>query len=846
MRKFIVVILIALTVLQSSCFTKNAVTEDGHTLSTEINIEWSDSLKAADDYRLISGNSNYELYLNGATTNMIIKSNKTGESWYTFPEAENINPVTMSQLEIAYYNESSKISTLYSYSDSVILDQFQYAEIDQGVRIIYTLGKKQKLYLIPRVISKQRFEELILNGTDEISRDMLLTYYQIITLENLSEDERKKVLEKYPSAKNGDIYVLYEDLADFVMVQIEEIIIGSGYTTENLKEDNSAHDIQLSGDEQWFEIPMDFILNDNGLSVSIELNAIRGSSQKDKLVEINLLKYFGAANSSDEGYIFVPDGSGAIITLNDRSSGYSKYRQPVYGVDKTIIDRKNENSAEQIHLPVYGIKKNNQAFCAIIEEGDAYAYINAEVLGENNPYNTVYPSFIIQPFEVANLSIINNQGTNVYPPRIMSGIIKVDYSVLTGDEAGYVGMAKCYRRFLVERDEMPDCEIDSIPFFLNLNGAIAYRGSFMGVPVTEYQILTSYNQAATIIKELSKRNVDYLHVKYSACLNNGKSNGYFNKSVPVKNLGTIKELLALQDSLISNNGQLFMDADIQYVYKNSLLDGFNTYTHASKNLLKEVAATGPYNLSTNNYQKGSLGYIVSPSMYEKMLTTFLNDYSSMGLTSLALSNMGEDLNSDFSRSRYIDRQTSLTIITDSLRQVADLKIELTISGGNSYAVKYASNLLDVPLESSMFYIEGDSVPFYQIVYHGYISYAGTPLNLSEDIEMSVLKSIETGASPYFDWMYIENMALKEINVNAVSLNYKTWIDQAAEIYAKINGALSAVKDSQIEDHYKLDEGVYAVKYSNGVCIYVNYNEETYKNEQITIPSSGYLVIEGVR
>ena len=52
-----------------------------------------------------------------------------------------------------------------------------------------------------------------------------------------------------------------------------------------------------------------------------------------------------------------------------------------------------------------------------------------------------------------------------------------------------------------------------------------------------------------------------------------------------------------------------------------------------------------------------------------------------------------------------------------------------VSGGNSYSLPYADDIINAPDTQSDFYIIDAQVPFYQMIIHGYINYTGASLNL---------------------------------------------------------------------------------------------------------------------
>ena len=77
------------------------------------------------------------------------------------------------------------------------------------------------------------------------------------------------------------------------------------------------------------------------------------------------------------------------------------------------------------------------------------------------------------------------------------------------------------------------------------------------------------------------------------------------------------------------------------------------------------------------------------------------------------------------------------------------KYPLMLSGGNMYALPYASDVMDFPLSNSGLLLEKQSVPFASIVLHGYVNYAPQTLNNTSDKAYALLKVVEMGASLRF-------------------------------------------------------------------------------------------------
>ena len=82
-------------------------------------------------------------------------------------------------------------------------------------------------------------------------------------------------------------------------------------------------------------------------------------------------------------------------------------------------------------------------------------------------------------------------------------------------------------------------------------------------------------------------------------------------------------------------------------------------------------------------------------------------------------------------------------------------------GANAYAWKYVDYILNMPLTSSRYLESAASVPFMGMVLHGFVQYAGAPLNMEGNTNYALLKAIENGASIYFTLSYRNTDILKE-------------------------------------------------------------------------------------
>jgi hypothetical protein len=207
-----------------------------------------------------------------------------------------------------------------------------------------------------------------------------------------------------------------------------------------------------------------------------------------------------------------------------------------------------------------------------------------------------------------------------------------------------------------------------------------------------------------------------------------------------------------------------------------------------------------------------------------------------------LGDLGDELNSDFNKKDVITREEAKQTVVEQLAKL-DSYPHVMVSGGNAYTLPYVDSVVNAPLENSGFNLTDRSVPFYEMVLHGYIDYAGSAVNLSDEqtVRYHVLKALETGANLSFTWFYAKSSSIKGTDFDYLySAQYQNWMDEAKIAYDEVNAVLSKVRTQVIKDHQMLETGVYQTTYEDGTTVVVNYNDFAVNVRGIAVEPMGYL------
>jgi hypothetical protein len=651
------------------------------------------------------------------------------------------------------------------------------------------------------------------------------------------------------------------------------------YTPEDVGVDSEQYSLPAPvPNNEVFDITIEYTLDDNALIVAIPMDKVRypkdveaqlayvkgaasayqgqvgrgniyqyfepigGNVVTFPLYSLSVLPFFGAAPKNTEGYLFVPDGSGAILDisrLNDRA-----YRKPVYGKDYPIYFSITEQGEEVVPtpdpyavvMPVFGFKKGSNAFVSVVESGAEFAYVCGQISGSVNSYSYVYSDFVLMPYGLVRLATTErserggDKSINVYAERLPNEDIRLRYVFLDTDSADYAGMARYYQEYLVENGVLKKADSNGkVPFLLEIVGSIRKQVPVLGIPVYTTVALTTFDEAKQMVDRLSVAGVTDIVVQFSGWLNDGLDHEFPNRVAVNGAVGGAQKLRELASYLKERGVEFFPSVYFQII----------STTAGNLNWRREAAKDPSGKWVVN---------VLSPNRLATVVSSFLKNYTKLGIDGISLNDLGSELVSDYDPGRIVDRAEALGIVKEQLRRVRDdYDLDIMVSYPNIYALPYAKYAVEVPLEATQYTSVTDSVPFLQMVIRGYSIYAGSALNVSDNMRKEVLKSIEVGAYPYFQLFYRDPSIVKGSDYAFLySCNFEDWFDDAVAVYDELHPVLSKVADQRIVDHARLAADVYQTTFENGVSVVVNYGSDQVEVNGIQVDGLSYRVIEGGR
>lgn len=789
----------------------------------------------------------------GTYYDIALRDKRTGKVFYSgkalYPEdGGTVSPTVMntaaSQVVIEYRDSGLQSRKKTSYPEcfpaqgGVKITEERLS--GTALKLTYTLGTVKDETIIANALSEATFEALRAKGQELVDSGELrraeymrfLNAYNKLSWKALSPEVQRSSAAQYGNLeKLGVMYIYIQTTTgrdrqtvgdvsrllgiDSAFIAAEEEIVGSYEAREQVTD--------------YFIVPLTYELT--GEDLIVRLDAQRMSyTPRIRPMLISILPSFCAGDVTKEGYMFVPDGSGVVIENNASVYAQNQLSVPFFGHD---FAQSAQDSGLEAHtpFPVFGITEGDAAMFAIVEGNAAIGGVTAEVSNSAFHYSTVYPWFTYYIY-AAGWTAKFSQVTPAAP-------YAVRYHFLYGEDAGYSGMARYYQQYLehngaIRRDTAQNAAGD--PINIRLFGTINKLKAVLGFPVMQTLPVTSFDAARGIMDTLKQNGVENVDLVYSEIINGGGEYRAPGQIEVVKQLGGVDGYNAFIDYADDAGYDIFTFADFGSVYKTG--NGIDS----KKDVVIQL------NRETSELQNISRRFaFVNPERFPALADGFLKAYGSqVNNKTVYLPTVGYFLNSNFYEKSEITRTESAALTETLLQKLSAAGYRLKLDGGNVYILPYAESLLNLDLDSSGSRLESYSVPFAAMVLRGYLPFAGPPVNNSGDYEMTLLKSVESGAALYYEIMAESPDILMDTRyTNMYSVEAAVWLPDIIQRYREFRAAFGGISGLRIRAHQRLAPQSAQTTYEDGTRVIVNYADEPFLTEDgIRVEPMGYAVIGG--
>lgn len=581
-------------------------------------------------------------------------------------------------------------------------------------------------------------------------------------------------------------------------------------------------------DEAEIMIPVDYRLREDSVEISIEPNDIQENGNLVTSVAVAPF-WCSAENDSEDSYLFFPSGSGALISCDTISQPGISYSASVYGEDPTINIEDMVTVEKAVRLPVYGAKSGNIASCAIIEESAESADIRAIVGSKAIGYSGVYTVFQLRGYSTNNAKFLNgfNQRMQVFAKSMIETPLVVGFYPLTNEDANYSGMAKVYKTYLKGKGELSKKIETETALNLTFVGGSMIHKSFLGIPYQDLLPATTLEDAKEILKDVSNET----NTKMSA-----KLLGYGNTGIDVskyagdfkinKNLGSTKKLSILNQYCKENDISLYYDFDLIKLKESS--SGYSTLFDSSYSALYKVANGYEYDAVTRSIRSDSKYTFITRELLKDGAEKMMAKIENWNLSGISLSSLSNKAYSDYSDSEstaYYSKGNMSADVSEIMNLVSD-KYDIAAEDANAYAATRADVIYNVPVNSSQEFIFKEDVPFYQMVFKGYVSMASESMNTAANPKNHLLRTVESGCGLSYTLIAnYENEFIDSKNYLFFGSLYSDVKDAIVATSADLESYYKAINGTEIISHEILANDIRETVFDNGVVVYVNYSDE---------------------
>ena len=277
-------------------------------------------LRAEDaGFTVAAESENRALLLNEETLQLRLVDIPTGKTWDSCvmdgqQGNKTVKNVQKSALLATFISnaQNATTTTFDSYSKSLQTGTYAWKPIENGVEIDFTIGDDTFIIDdLPKAIRADKYMNLRDNaGWDNKDLKKFQENYRAVKIEGLEQEYMIRVKD--------------DSLSVLLIKQLHELIFTSGiYTEADMDEDNAAVNYERTYLPE-LGVVMRFTLDGDDLLATIPCGEIT-FTEDNEITTLEVLPYFLSADTSQEGYILIPDGCGALIYLNNQKAAATAY-----------------------------------------------------------------------------------------------------------------------------------------------------------------------------------------------------------------------------------------------------------------------------------------------------------------------------------------------------------------------------------------------------------------------------------------------------------------------------------------------------------------------------------------
>lgn len=631
------------------------------------------------------------------------------------------------------------------------------------------------------------------------------------------------------------------------------------YSTDLVALENAKHGI-VTESLAVFKIALEFRLTNSGLVVTIPSGSLVDStnvkesdpdyallSGRHQIVRVSLCPFFTEANENDEGYIIIPDGSGALINMNNGKVDTMSGRY--YGNDQSYVSNIKPQESAQLLLGMFAFVKTTPGeeggLLTVVEKGGGQVEVTAT-------QRSAKLQITLRDSEGVRTGTVNDGKEFVkYDKTLSPSDIVINYIILDETETEYSTVAKKYQDYLVERDGLTFKDnTDKILNDITFLGTFEKYSLLFGIKYLTADTLTTFDQAIEIIDGLKENSVDTISVSYKGWTNEHLEYELGGNLKVASQLGKTASMRTFYKYCVEGDITFFPEINITTTKGYDYLLGSTRFS--ARGVGNEEAIHYQYDLATGRQDKKlSKTYNVSPLYFLSIADKISNDFAKLGIWEeeknggFYLTDLGNQWNGNYRAGRQVYSADSIVYQQATLEKLADGNL-VKIEAPCDYAFKYVDIATGVPVNSAMYSLYDETIPFYQLVVSGLFDYTTDNVNglSNRSSKWYFAKALETGSNLSYLISAEDPAILLETDYTQYyQAFYENWEDTIINFTKEINSL--GIHGCRLTNHEIID-GVSIVTYTNKtnanlkVVLAVNVTDTAKNYKGQTIPAYGYV------
>ncbi len=679
-------------------------------------------------------------------------------------------------------------------------------------------------------------------------------------LKSAVTDEEKSRLPEYKEDNLGVIYIPYANS----LVSIVYYNSALNPTTLSSASEKGVKSTLGTVSDGHYRLDIDFLeidlqlyvhifCTDEGLTYEVYDNEIMGEGA-NSLESIIFTPFLGASggkrayynpetgkydiktvNPMTPGYIFVPDGSGALIRFVDNTASLRPYIGVVYGENPAELTYSESTLTGAMEyknpvMPVFGIAHGDKqkAFVAWADKGAEGMEIVVSPEENTTSYTYGYAKFNYNNLIYQIYNRADKGYFRLFPERSHYDV-SITYKFLDNDDADYVGMALAYKEHLIEQQILTEKISGSeMPIRLDFLMSDIKKGVIGYSDV----VVTTADNVSDILNELTEDGINNINSGLLGFQKGGVTSGKPWEIKPIS--GDFKALFTEM-----NGKGIDVSFSQDYVRINNLqmlLPGNQAYHKSRRGATQKIFWSDIYPVSEIAFARPSKTAEWLISQTEKAKKIGAKTMTVDGISNLLVSHTTSDINSSTSMSEAI-----------KLYQNAFESIDMGINAvaPNSYMWKYVDRFLDTPVLTTQYIMETDTVPFLELVLAGTMELYSPYANFSFYTNEDMLRMIDYNVYPSFILTAEPAHHLSSTNSsNYYSTEYSLYKDIINDVYDTVGDILGGVMGKKWINREVLENGVIMNTYEDGTRVIINYTDNEVNYSGISVSGKSAAMSKG--